>query len=68
MLVSFTLPILLADAGWSLIYLLIDDGLFGAVMIFAVLKRWVVRGSSPGAGHYRSRGSMVSYALFGEPE
>jgi hypothetical protein len=38
MLISLTLPVLLAAAGWSLIYLLLGGDFFGAIMIFVVLK------------------------------
>jgi hypothetical protein len=38
MMASFALPVLLAAAGWSLIYLLLGGGFFGAIMIFVVLK------------------------------
>jgi len=31
-------PTLLAAAGWSLIYMLCGGGLFGAIIIFVVLK------------------------------
>ena len=31
-------PTLLAAAGWSLLYMLFGGGIFGAILIFVVLK------------------------------
>ncbi len=38
MLATIMLPTLFAAAGWSLLYLLAGGGVFGALVIFVVLK------------------------------
>jgi hypothetical protein len=38
MLTALTIPMLLAAAGWSLIYLLMGGGVVGAIVVFILLK------------------------------